>query len=210
MLLAAGAGAIGLLAWSQRSDAKPSPKERMLLDFGRPVPKSVRAIVSSGWSRPRGDRLHRALDIPVPVGTPICSLDAGVVVRAQTEDKSDAGIWVGVLHASGVTSRYLHLSRCSVKVGERVARGQVLGESGNTGNSEGPHLHLDLRVPEYLLPIIESQAGTPPGGWGPILEPWGRSIPGEPWVPVDGYRPQVKRDAIAAGIKLREEVRHGG
>jgi murein DD-endopeptidase MepM/ murein hydrolase activator NlpD len=224
-LVAAGAGALAFYAYARYADARHSspktkapkpqtaaapPSSRSSLAFGRPVPTSVRALVSGGWARPRGERIHRALDIPVPVGTPIWAIDAGWVSRAQTEDESDAGIWVGVLHDSGVTSRYLHLSECKVEPGQRVARGDVLGLAGSTGRSTGPHLHLDLRVPDYLLPWIASQVGTPLGGWGPELKPHGFSIPGEPWIPVDDYRDIVKTEAAAAGIPLYSEVRHGG
>ncbi len=175
---------------------------RRLFDFGRPTPLEVRTIVSSGWARPRGERLHRALDIPLPVGTPIRAVDAGTVIRVQREDVSDAGRWIGVRHATGMTSRYMHLSRTLVELGDRVARGEVIGFSGNTGNSASPHLHLDLRVPAALLTAVELAVGKPHTGWGPAMSPWGHSIPGEPWIPVDGYRKIVEREARAQGIPL--------
>jgi hypothetical protein len=162
----------------------------------------VKTIVSSGWARPRGKRLHRALDLPVPVGTPIHAIDEGRVVRVEPTDRGDAGIWVGVEHPSGLVSRYLHFSRADVVLGQWVERGAVLGLSGNTGHSTGPHLHLDLRVSRAMLATIERWIGKPRAGWGPELEPYGFSIPGEPWVPIDGYRDRVRKEAVEQGIPL--------
>lgn len=172
------------------------------LSFGRPIPADVRAIVSSGWSRARGDRLHRALDIPVPEGTAINAVDDGVVVRVRAEARGDAGIWVGVKHPSGITSRYLHLSKTLVRQGQTVRRGETIGLSGNTGNSSGPHLHLDLRATADALAQVEAAIGRPATGWGSELKPYGFSIPGEAFVPVDGYRTEVIEDARAANVPL--------
>jgi hypothetical protein len=177
---------------------------RSLFDFGRPLPADVRAVVSSGWLASRGDRLHRGLDIPAAIGTPILAIDHGEVVRAVALDRSDAGRWVAVRHTSGATSRYLHLSRVLVQVGQPVRRGDPVGLCGNTGNSRGPHLHLDLRVPAVMLPMIERAIGRPRPGWGPEMRPFGVSIPGEPWVPVDAYRTSVRFDAAEAGVPLRD------
>ncbi len=192
----------GVSASSVGAMAKDAPTPDMLR-FGRPAPAGVRLVVSSGWSRPRdGGRTHHAIDLPLPVGTPILSIDDGVVVRAETSAQGDAGKWVGVKHPSGITARYLHLSRVDVQVGQQVRRGARLGLSGNSGNSSGPHLHLDLRAPLDLLVLIESWVGRPAGGWGPEMKPYGFSIPGESWVPVDDHAQVVKDEAAAAGIRL--------
>jgi len=180
------------------------------LDFGRPVPSSVRAYVSSGWARPRGRgskrRLHRGLDIVVPTGTPVLSIADGVVTSAHRQDTSDAGLWVAVKHPNSITSRYLHLSRVAVDVGQAVRRGDTIGLAGDTGNARGgvPHLHFDLRAPASMLPEIERLIGRPRSGWGPEMKPFGHSIPGEPWIPVDAYREIVRTDAAAMGIPLRD------
>jgi len=178
------------------------------LDFGRPVPIGVRAIIGSGWASPRGSgptrRLHRGLDIGLATGTPILAVDRGVVSYVQSEDIGDAGIWAAVRHPSGITSRYLHLSRTLVKLGQAVQRGERIGLSGNTGTSEAPHLHLDLRAPAAMLPAVEAAIGRPRSGWGPEMKPFGHSIPGEPLIPVDAYREIVRTEAAAMGIPLRD------
>jgi hypothetical protein len=182
----------------------PTGSTAPLFDFGRPLPADVRAVVTSGWLEARGDRLHRGLDIPAATGTPILAIDHGIVTRAVTVDRSDAGRWVAVLHPSGVTSRYLHLDRVLVVVGQTVQRGDSIGTCGATGNARGPHLHLDLRMPAAMLPVIERAIGRPRPGWGAEMKPFGHSIPGEPWVPVDAYTQSVRRDAEEAAVPLRD------
>lgn len=181
----------------------PAKVDARVFDLGRPVDRSTRAIITSGWSRPRKHGPHRAIDIPLPIGTPILAVDGGTVVHVQPHDRGDAGRWVAVRHPTGLTSRYLHLDRVLVAHGQQVRRGDVIGLSGDTGNSAAPHLHLDLRVPATSLPAIVAAIGSPRPGWGAPMRPFGHSIPGEPFVLVDGYRDDVRRDALAAGIPLR-------
>ena len=220
---AAGAFAVAALLRPRKADASPSTVTPSpgrspsmgtgpLFDFGRPLPADVRAVVSSGWLESRGDRLHRGFDISAAKGTPILAIDDGEVTRAVRIDRSDAGLWVSVRHSSGVTSRYLHLSRVLVNVGQMVRRGETVGLCGATGNARGPHLHLDLRVPASMLPTIERAIGKPRPGWGPEMRPFGVSIPCEPWVPVDAYSKSVRRDAEEAGVPLRDPgaPRNGG
>lgn len=178
------------------------------LDFGRPVPAGVRAVLGSGWANPRGTgpnrRLHRAIDIGLPIGTPILAVDEGVVTYVQSQDIGDAGIWTAIRHPSGISSRYIHLSRTLVKVGQLVQRGERIGLSGDTASKGVPHLHLDLRAPAAMLPAIEAAIGRPQSGWGPEMKPFGHSIPGEPFIPVDAYREIVRTEAAAMGIPLRD------
>jgi murein DD-endopeptidase MepM/ murein hydrolase activator NlpD len=173
--------------------------------FGRPVPGSVKAQIISGWWRPRADHRHAGLDIPLITGTPILALADGTVIRAQATPAgaTTAGIWVGLEHASGLVSRYMHMSRLDVSLGQRVRKGQQIGLSGNTGvTSTGPHLHLDLKAPAALLPAIQAAAGKPTTGWAPFQAPWGYGIPAEPWVQVDSYNARTIADAKANGVRL--------
>ena len=89
-----------------------------------------------------------AVDIAMPVGTPIVAARAGTVVKIRNGQggrlPDPAGNHVRVEHDDGTHSAYLHLSRGSVRVkpGQRVEVGTLLGKSGNTGRSTGPHLHF--------------------------------------------------------------------
>ena len=89
-----------------------------------------------------------AVDIAMPEGTPIVAARAGTVVRVENEQSgrgdNPSGNFVRILHDDGTMGVYLHLMRGSVTVreGQRVAAGNPIARSGNTGNSTGPHLHF--------------------------------------------------------------------
>jgi len=95
-----------------------------------------------------GPKNKYAMDIAMPVGTPIIAARAGVVVKVENSQNGrgtdPSGNFVRVLHDDGTMGVYLHLKQGSVSVreGQRVAVGSPLALSGNTGNSSGPHLHF--------------------------------------------------------------------
>ena len=92
---------------------------------------------------PRGDRFHAGIDLPAPTGTPVATAGSGQVVFAGLS-ASGWGKMVLVAHGNGVRTRYAHLSRIAVHVGERVATGSRLGRVGATGEATGPHLHFEV------------------------------------------------------------------
>jgi len=95
-----------------------------------------------------GPKNKYAMDIAMPVGTPIIAARAGVVVKTENSQNGrgtdPSGNFVRILHDDGTMSVYLHLKQGSVSVreGQRVTVGSPLALSGNTGNSSGPHLHF--------------------------------------------------------------------
>jgi len=117
-----------------------------------PTDKDVRTDVKSGLPvngpitsgfgmRKRG--MHYGTDFGVPVGTPIVAPEDGVVWQAGWG--GDAGNMVAI-NSGNVQHKLMHLSQVKVKPGEKVKKGQVVGLSGNTGYSTGPHLHWSKYV----------------------------------------------------------------
>lgn len=90
---------------------------------------------------------HNGMDFGTPVNTPIVVVDGGEAVEVL-EDAPGFGRYVKVRHAWG-ESLYAHLEQQLVRQGQKVGRGHLVGMSGNTGNSTGPHLHFGLRVAPY-------------------------------------------------------------
>ena len=80
----------------------------------------------------------------MPDGTPIRAAGSGRVAIAGWT--GGYGNYTCVQHAGGLSTCYAHQSRIGTSVGAAVSRGQVIGYSGNTGNSTGPHLHFETRV----------------------------------------------------------------
>jgi murein DD-endopeptidase MepM/ murein hydrolase activator NlpD len=109
--------------------------------FALPVKTAFR--FTSGFGR-RWGRLHAGVDLAGSHGSPIYSTADGVVVHAGWEN--GYGRMVEIQHDFGLRTRYGHLSAIKVSVGERVSRGDRIGDMGNTGNSTGTHLHYEVRV----------------------------------------------------------------
>lgn len=93
---------------------------------------------------PGASTFHKGIDLAAPTGTKVGATRDGVVTRSGF-DKKGYGNWVEVRHPDGTTSRYGHLAKRGVKVGQEVDQGDRLGTVGNTGRSTGPHLHFEIR-----------------------------------------------------------------
>lgn len=87
---------------------------------------------------------HTGIDYALYQGTPVLAAMAGKVSRAANI-ATGYGSHIVLDHDGGVQTVYAHLSRMSVNLGETVREGQLIGYSGNTGNSTGPHLHFEIR-----------------------------------------------------------------
>ncbi len=99
--------------------------------------------VTSGFGG-RWGAFHEGMDIAAPIGTPIHVPLAGVVISSGPA--SGFGMWVRVQHADGTITVYGHINRSFVHVGQQVAAGDVIAETGNRGQSTGPHLHIGVMV----------------------------------------------------------------
>jgi murein DD-endopeptidase MepM/ murein hydrolase activator NlpD len=90
----------------------------------------------------RWGRLHAGEDFAVSTGTDLVSMSTGTVDSAGIE--SGYGNLVKIRYWDGTVSYFAHMSSISVNPGEKVEPGEVVGQSGNTGHSTGPHLHLEI------------------------------------------------------------------
>lgn len=109
----------------------------------------VYGSISSGFgsrARPKAgaSTYHQGIDIAVPTGTSVMASSGGTVVSAGWQ--SGYGNVIYIQHGDGTQTRYGHLSRILVSVGQRVSQGSKIALSGNTGNSTGPHLHFEIRI----------------------------------------------------------------
>ena len=101
------------------------------------------------------ERFHSGLDLGAGYGSPIYACDSGTVIIA--EYYGGYGNLIVIDHGNGMTTWYGHQSGFAVGVGDYVERGQVIGYVGSTGDSTGPHLHLEVHVggssqdPEWYL-----------------------------------------------------------
>lgn len=110
------------------------------LPFGFPVVGNYRS--TSGFG-PRWGRMHEGHDFAGSTGTPIHATADGVVVHAGR--LGAYGNLIKIKHDFGYETRYAHLSRIRVEVGQRVSRGERIGDMGNTGRSTGTHVHYEIR-----------------------------------------------------------------
>ena len=91
-------------------------------------------------------RGHTGVDYRANVGTPIYAAASGVVIQTSTGWSGGYGNEIVLSHGGGVATRYAHLNRIAVSSGQTVSQGQVIGYSGNTGRSTGPHLHFEKMI----------------------------------------------------------------
>ena len=128
--------------------------ERLMARAGKAVAAlpsrwPVRGAVNSEYGNRRSPwstdtEFHSGLDIKADRGTPIYAPANGTVILAGTHQEYGTAIILD--HGQDVRSLYGHLSRLNVQPGQRVERGGVIGWTGNTGRSSGPHLHYEILV----------------------------------------------------------------
>ena len=94
---------------------------------------------------------HKAIDIANRPGGPILAADAGIVTSSGWPDGGGYGNRVVIDHGNGFVTLYAHLSVVQVQIGQRVNRGDVLGQMGSTGRSTGIHLHFEIRQGGALI-----------------------------------------------------------
>jgi murein DD-endopeptidase MepM/ murein hydrolase activator NlpD len=127
--------------------------------YAHPCPDITRVTAPYG-KYPTSGKPHYGIDYGCPQGTKLYACTSGTVVcqtivdynTYNSEVKGSYGKYI-ILHADdGNRIYYAHLSGFNVRTGQRVTKGDLIGYSGNTGNSSGPHLHFEIRLPGGSYP----------------------------------------------------------
>jgi murein DD-endopeptidase MepM/ murein hydrolase activator NlpD len=141
--------------------ARMAVLERALDGIPQVVPASVENITSGfGYRRdPFNGRgaMHAGIDFKGAMGSPIFAAADGRVTFAGR--KAGYGNAIEITHGNGMLTRYAHLSRIDVRVGQPVAAGTTIGGLGSTGRSTGPHLHFEVRINDRAVnprPFLEA------------------------------------------------------
>jgi murein DD-endopeptidase MepM/ murein hydrolase activator NlpD len=119
--------------------SQPEPNPVKLNNFSPPLDQ---IYVSSAFGEPRNYGKHSGVDLLADCGSPVYAILDGIVTFAGYN--GGYGIMIEIKHEDNLKSIYAHLSSILVKEGEFVNSGQVIGRVGNTGNSTGCHLHLEI------------------------------------------------------------------
>ncbi|MFA7252370.1 MAG: peptidoglycan DD-metalloendopeptidase family protein [Candidatus Paceibacterota bacterium] len=99
-----------------------------------------------GGTKTQGLHGYNAVDYGLPVGTQLYAAAAGEVIISKSAGWNGGyGVYVVIKHPNNTQTVYGHMSKTVVSVGQTVTKGQLIGYSGNTGNSTGPHLHFEIR-----------------------------------------------------------------
>jgi murein DD-endopeptidase MepM/ murein hydrolase activator NlpD len=127
-------------------------QKQSLLLSSTPSIFPVRGLMGNGYGWRRdpftGMRdFHQGLDIVAPLGTKVMAPADGIVTRIGPA--GGFGNSIVISHGYGIITRYGHLSAIGVRVGQRVKRGDVIGNVGTTGRSTGPHLHYEVLVHQH-------------------------------------------------------------
>lgn len=130
-------------------DVRALLEQRELQISSTPAISPVKGILTSGFGFRRdpvhGSRaFHQGIDIAASRGVPVTAAADGMVIR--TGRNGGLGKAVYISHGFGVVTRYGHLSEITVKQGDEIRRGELIGKVGNTGRSTGYHLHYEVHV----------------------------------------------------------------
>lgn len=115
------------------------------------VPMQSYNYISSPYGMRKG-KMHTGTDFAAAAGTPVYAWKDGVVTIAKWS--GGYGNFIEIKHNDNTISRYAHLSGYAIKNGQTVVKGQTIGYVGSTGNSTGPHLHLEIKINnQFVNPV---------------------------------------------------------
>jgi murein DD-endopeptidase MepM/ murein hydrolase activator NlpD len=156
---------------------------------------------------------HSGVDWAVPLGTPLLAADDGVVTfllrwdgLSPSTTATISGNAVGMRRDDGTTWSYSHLSRADVVVGQQLRAGDVVGLSGSTGKSTGPHLHFRVDVdgaPVDPLTVLPSNGS----GVGKVLLAAAVVLGGAAWALSVMTKPPARQSRVGRGAAARKSAR---
>jgi murein DD-endopeptidase MepM/ murein hydrolase activator NlpD len=163
--LVAGVFAVMILGmFPSSAGASPAPVESVALteDRAQQVKKHKKGRVcptrnfwlGAGWGADRGKRSHKGIDMAAKRGTPIFAVEAGRINR--TKRQSNGALQIVLRGKSGSMYYYGHMDKVTIKGGQKVKKGQVIGKMGDSGSPGQVHLHF-----EYWKSGRESAAINP-------------------------------------------------
>ena len=134
-----------MILWA-KSGTSTSGTNAFLFPVASSTKNPFRITDPYGYSRDSGSQtiVHKGVDFAAPVGTPVYAISDGTVLA--TKKYITYGNTVILDHGLGLISMYMHLSKTAVLAKQSIKKGQLIGYSGETGYSEGPHLHLTIRI----------------------------------------------------------------
>ena len=144
--------------------ALPIPRPGILgVPIEIPPARLTQKYGSTSFVRRQGRTWHNGIDFGSPIGTPILAAETGTVIASGDQDnyrvngkrpcyKAAYGKFIMVKHENNLTTMYAHLSRWIVNIDDKVEKGQIIGYSGNTGRSTGPHLHFVVYATQTIPP----------------------------------------------------------
>jgi murein DD-endopeptidase MepM/ murein hydrolase activator NlpD len=166
-----GPGRLIFVLEGQAAAAEPPPPAIAITDAGAglrwPI-DDARIAVASAFG-PRAGRPHDGIDLPVPVGTPVRAAAAGQVIYAGDAIRGYGNLVV-VQHGADLMTVYAHNSVLLVRAGDRVAVGDRLALSGQSGRATGPHLHFEVRqgqIPRDPMLYLPRRPTTASAGSAP-------------------------------------------
>lgn len=128
------------------SGSKKAPNEPLHGAGGPSLGGYFISPLPGGYTRTQGLHGYNAVDLGTKKGSMVVAAAAGTITVARTYGYNGGyGLYVVISHPNGTQTLYAHMSQVTVSVGQTVQQGQVIGYSGNTGLSTGPHLHFEVR-----------------------------------------------------------------
>lgn len=158
----AGGGYLAGRALGGGEDGNDRPGVSMPLSNNPPITSQfgkVRYIKTNQGRNASWGKQHGGVDYGVGIGTPVYAVKDGVVLD-HPSDPDGFGTYGKVQHEDGKISYYGHLSTLTAKAGDKISAGDLVGYSGNTGNSSGPHLHFEVRDHNQSIDPLNYLAGA--------------------------------------------------